>query len=46
MTSTEELNKAMETLNEQSRQNIQMIREQWGAAAALNAIADGFGVSK
>jgi len=46
MTSTEELNEAMKGLNEQSRQNIQMIREAHGAAAALNAIADGFGISK
>tara|TARA_R110000772_G_scaffold268565_2_gene396229 strand:+ start:11790 stop:11954 length:165 start_codon:yes stop_codon:yes gene_type:complete len=46
LTSTEELNEAMKSLNEQSRQNIQMIREKHGAAAALNAIADGFGISK
>jgi hypothetical protein len=46
MNSTEELSKAMERLNEQSRENIRMIREKWGAVAALNAIADGFGISK
>jgi len=45
MNSTQELNKAMESLNDQSRQNIQAIQEKWGTAAALNAIADGFGIS-
>lgn len=45
MNTTEGLDKAMKSLNEQSRQNIQMIREKWGVAAALNAIADGFGIS-
>jgi len=46
MNSTQELNKAIERLSEQSRENIRIIREKWGTAAALNAIADGFGISK
>ena len=44
--STIELNKALESLNAQSRANIECIRAKYGAAAALNAIADGFGISK
>lgn len=45
-TSTSELEKALKSLNAQSRENIQAIREKFGSAAAFNAIATGFGLSK
>lgn len=39
------LDAAMARLNDQSRANIQAIREKWGAASAVNAITEGFGLS-